>query len=417
MNNGLKASYVTLGCKVNRYETEAVRAKLEAAGFETVRPTEKADVCVVNTCAVTATAEAKSRAAVRKLISASPDALVVVCGCSAEINPQDLTDIKGVSLVLGNDKKPDIADIIIAKLGARDPLKVKPRLRTRAAVKVQDGCDNFCAYCIIPYARRGMTSRPIGEVMAEIESLAAAGYKEIVLTGIRLGSYDDSGVNTAGLVRKVCGVPGIERIRMSSIEPWEVTDGLIGAMKHPKVCRHLHIPLQSGSDSVLEQMNRPYTSAEFLSLAEKVRREIPEIGITTDIIVGFPGESEDDFADTLRTAEAAGFSRTHSFRYSIRKGTAAAEMTGQIPEGVKKERAARLNDLTDSLSLEFARKMTGKTYPVLIERFDAETGLARGFTDNYVEVYVETPPGTKTNRIIDVEIAEATAERVLGKAK
>jgi threonylcarbamoyladenosine tRNA methylthiotransferase MtaB len=262
-----------------------------------------------------------------------------------------------------------------------------------------------------------MTSRPIGEVMAEIESLAAAGYKEIVLTGIRLGSYDHSGVDTAGLVKRVCGVEGIERIRMSSIEPWEVTDGLIEAMKHPKVCRHLHIPLQSGSDSVLKRMNRPYTSAEFVSLAEKVRREIPEIGITTDIIVGFPGESEENFADTLRAAEAAGFSRTHSFRYSIRKGTAAAEMTGQIPESVKKERAARLNDLTDSLSLEFAREMRGKTYPVLIERFDAKTGLARGFTDNYVEVYAEVPPGTKQNTVVDVEIIEVTADKVIGKAK
>ncbi|MDH7601462.1 MAG: tRNA (N(6)-L-threonylcarbamoyladenosine(37)-C(2))-methylthiotransferase MtaB [Armatimonadota bacterium] len=415
----LTAAYYTLGCKVNQYETEQIRTALEKAGFRTVPFTSKADVYVINTCTVTAAADAKSRAAVRKAHRINPQACVVVTGCYAETSRDAVSRIEGVGLVVGNRDKDVLADKIISYIRAREqglgsiddalggesasdnpPRAVLPRTRTRALVKVQDGCDHFCSYCIVPFARPEMHSRPIGEVLEEIRRLADYGYKEIVLTGIRLGSYRDSDQGLPDLVLQAAEISGIERIRLSSIEPWEIDEALIGVFQHPKVCRHLHIPLQSGDDEILARMNRPYRADDYLSLVNKIRDETPGIGITTDVIVGFPGETEEAFENTCEVVRRAGFSRLHVFRYSPRHLTRAAEMPNQVPEALKKERAEILSTIGLECARAFAQSWIGQTLPVLAEHrvrgsrlptadnISAKTDLVllRGFTDNYIEV-------------------------------
>ena len=384
-----KVAYITLGCKVNQYETEKIRELLEAAGFSTVPAGATADIYVINTCSVTSVADGKSRAAIRKAIRTSPDAYIVVAGCYAELEPEQISAIEGVDMVVSNSEKDEIAERLIARFGSTSDfgqLRVRPRMRTRAVVKVQDGCEQFCAYCVIPYARSGKRSRPLADVIAELEELAEFGYKEVVLTGIRLGSYECGNVHIPELVRAAAGVDGIERVRLSSIEPWEVDDALLDAMQLPYVCRHLHIPLQSGDDAVLRAMNRPYNSAEYLRIIDSVRSRIPGIGITTDVIVGFPGETDECFANTCAAVKGAEFSRLHVFRYSPRERTAAASMPNQVDAEKKKERAEKLAHMGKMGIITFAQSMVGRTLDVLVEREDKSSKLFTGFADNYVDV-------------------------------
>jgi threonylcarbamoyladenosine tRNA methylthiotransferase MtaB len=458
----IRIAYHTLGCKVNQYETEKIRESLERAGFETVAFDSPADACVINTCTVTSVADAKSRAAIRRAHRANPNALVVVTGCYAELEPDAIRALDGIDLVVPNGEKEAIPERVIARFAAGGEWKVEsgkpgqseeptpqsaigipyspfrnpqsairipyspfrnpqsairipyspfriphsairiphspfpiPRLRTRAMVKVQDGCDHFCSYCVVPYARRGKSSRPLDDVLAEVRALAEFGYREIVLTGIRLGAYaqksevrsaKSEGSGLPKLVRAVAAVDGIERVRLSSVEPWEVDKALLDAMRQPKVCRHLHIPLQSGDDEVLARMNRPYTAAQYLRIVSRVREAIPGIGITTDVMVGFPGETEEAFANTRRLIDEIGFSRLHVFRYSPRKRTAAASMPDQIPAQVKKRRAQNLIELGNNAMRLFAESIVGQTVEVLVERRSRRPNQLIGFTDNYVEV-------------------------------
>ncbi len=282
----LTIAYHTLGCKVNQYETEKIRESLETAGFETVPFDSPADAYVINTCTVTAVADSKSRAVVRRAHRQNPGAFIVVAGCYAELESDILASIEGIDLLIPNEEKNTIPQRIAARFEAacltsrssgsqlsalRSQPEIRPRTRTRAVVKVQDGCDHFCSYCIIPYARPRKYSRPLEEVLAELRSLARFGYKEIVLTGIRLGSYEDGSARLPELMRAASEIDGIHRIRLSSIEPWEVDDSLLDAMELPKLCRHLHVPLQSGDDQTLRRMNRPYDSAQYASLIERIR--------------------------------------------------------------------------------------------------------------------------------------------------
>ncbi len=434
------AAYYTLGCKVNQYETEQIRTALESAGFRTVPFSSKADVYVINTCAVTATAESKSRAAIRKAHRLNPDACLVVTGCYVEIQPNVISAIEGVDLVVGNRDKATIADRIInhfclwkgsevvfdalitRQANNKQSGQTLPRTRTRAVVKVQDGCDHFCSYCIVPYARPVRQCRPLEEVLEEVRLLADYGYREVVLTGIRLGSYKHGDQSLAELVKQAAQIQGIERIRLSSIEPWEIDEQLIETFQHPKVCRHLHIPLQSGDNEILALMNRPYRAEEYLSLVEVIRDSTPGIGITTDVIVGFPGETEKAFRNTCETVRSAGFSRLHVFRYSPRRLTPAADLPNQVPEAVKKERAMILAEIGRECARTFAQQWIGATLPVLAENrlsichcaeFAEEVlmnkglVLLRGFTDNYIEVTFAGRPssaGTVVSvRITDVE--------------
>lgn len=403
-------AYYTLGCKVNQYETEKTRQALESAGFVTVPFGSPADVCLINTCSVTTVADSKSRSAIRRARKANPDAWIVVTGCYSELDPAAISRVTDVGLIVPNEDKESIPDLIAARFGAsiaRDTAVVSiPRVRTRAVVKVQDGCDNFCSYCIIPYARSVVSSRSMDEVAAEAESLADSGYKEIVLAGIRLGRFESGSQRLPDLVWRVSQIEGIQRIRLSSIEPWEVDDRMVEAMQMPKVCRHVHIPLQSGDDRILAAMNRHYTASDFIAKADMLRAAVPGIGITTDVIVGFPGENDEAFANTTRVVERVRFSRVHVFRYSARKRTAAAEMPGQTAHDVKTSRAGELAEVAQRLAVEFAQEHVGQTMEVLVESQTEKPGELAGYTDNYIRTRFQGPSRLKGS-IVQVTITEA----------
>ncbi len=408
--HSFSVAYVTLGCKVNQYETEQIRHALESSGFVTVSQADSADVYIVNTCSVTHTADSKSRAAIRKSVRANPDALVVVTGCYSQLEPLDVAHIDGVDIVIPNDQKDSISGYIAARLGVdvdqtNSALNVPHRTRTRAVVKVQDGCDNYCSYCIIPYARPHMNSRPLPDVIEEIRSLSDAGFQEIVLTGIRLGSYKWENSTITDLVHDCSKVSSIGRIRLSSIEPWEITDCLLDAMDNPKVCRHLHIPLQSGDDAILTAMNRRYNTKEYLETLDRVRNRIPGVGITTDVIVGFPGEDSEAFENTLNIVREASFTRLHVFRFSPRSRTAAVGMPGQVDAQQKQIRAEQLEKLGLEQQREFASSWVGKVLPVILESETKSSCVFRGYTDNYIEVNVFAPHNQK-NKIIDARILD-----------
>lgn len=379
------AAYFTLGCKVNQYETESIRAGLERVGFATVAFAAAADVYVINSCTVTNTADSKSRRAIRQAARRNPGALIVATGCYAQLKPDDVAEIVGVDLIIGNDEKDSIPERVLARfpgLVAPSQEVVQPRVRTRAIVKVQDGCSQFCAYCAVPYARSREWSRPIPEVIDEIRALSDYGYKEIVLTGIRLGSYSHG---LAKLIASVAQIDGIARIRLSSIEVWEIDDQLLDVLSaSSKVCRHLHVPLQSGDAGVLELMGRPYDPAQYAETVAKARGAVPGLGLTTDVMVGFPGESGEAFERSLSFVREMEFSRLHVFRYSPRTGTRAAGMAGQVLEAKKTSRSEKMIALGDEMALRFAESIVGTTIPVLVESKCTEH--LTGFTDNYVEV-------------------------------
>jgi len=404
-------AYITLGCKVNQYETEQTRCTLEKLGFTTVSHNDAADVYIINTCSVTNTADSKSRAAIRKSIRTNPDALIIVTGCYSQLEPLDVASIEGVDMVVPNDQKDSIPDYITARLGissniVEEAAPVTHRTRTRAVIKVQDGCDNYCSYCIIPYARPHMTSRPLQDVIDEIKSLVDAGFCEIVLTGIRLGAYRWDKLTIADLVRHISMVNGIGRIRLSSIEPWEITDSLLDAMDNPKVCRHLHIPLQSGDDDILAAMNRRYDTREYLRIIERIRNRITGIGITTDIIAGFPGEDIKAFENSMNTVREASFTRLHVFRFSPRNRTTAIDMTGQVTAQEKQRRSELLEKLGLEQQQAFARSWVREILPVILESETKSSCVFRGYTDNYIEVNVLASHSNK-NRIVNVRILDA----------
>lgn len=415
----------TLGCKVNQYETQKIADEFHARGFTIVEFAHRADIYVVNSCTVTHTADAKSRQAARAAAGRNPDAIIVLTGCYAETSPSDAALVDGVSLVLGNKDKPSlvekVARLYADRSGFDPPLPMsadtggRARGRTRAVLKVQDGCDQYCAYCAIPLARPDMSSRSVEEVAAEAGSLAGDGFTEIVLAGIRLGRYDDAGRGLVDLIERLAGMRGIERIRLSSIELTDIPERLVDLMAaDPKVCRHLHIPLQSGDDNTLRRMNRPYSAPQFEQFVEYARARVDGLAVTTDIMVGFPGETEDEFLNTYRCAERIRFSRTHVFRYSRRSGTAAASLPEQVPAQDKDRRSARLMSLAAECANEFASLTIGGRVNVLIEGKRSVDGLRMGHTDNYVTAYFDGD-GPSTGEIVEVGIEQASNGSVYGR--
>ena len=398
------AAYCTLGCKVNQYETERIREGLERIGFSTTSFASQADVYVINSCTVTGTADAKSRRALRQAALRNPDAFVVATGCYAELDPGAAAQIDGVDLVVGNDDKHSIPRVVLARFPDVRPnghRLARPRVRTRAVVKVQDGCSQFCAYCAVPYARPRPWSRDLPDVIAELRALAGFGYKEVVLSGIRLGSYAGG---LPRLIRAAAEVEGIARIRLSSIEVWEINDELIETMAgNPKVCRHLHVPLQSGDAGALRLMRRPYMPEQYAATIRRVRGAIPELGLTTDVMVGFPGESPEAFERSYRFVEEMQFSRLHVFRYSPRPRTAAAGFPDQVREPEKARRSARMIELGGELMRRFSGRLVGSTVSVLVE--SRRTELLSGFTDNYVEVQFAGSERLR-GEIVPVELLE-----------
>ena len=391
-----KPSFIikTLGCKVNQYESQLMREQLVAAGFSECPTDETPDICAVNTCTVTEQSDAKSRRMLRSLIRKYPSSRIVAIGCYAESDADILGKIEGVDLVLDNRSKDTFVAEISALLSVEGPDPAPVTIttfadHTRAFVKVQDGCDNFCSYCKIPYVRGRSRSRDISEIVSEVSSLSENSFREIVLTGIHLGAFGKSGGHSEHklpqLISRLNKIEHLRRIRLSSIDPDEVTKKLIDAIEGcSKCCRHLHISVQSGSDRILAMMNRKYTRRMYIELVETLYERMPDISISTDIMAGFPGESESDFGDSLDLIEKVCFSKVHIFGFSPRRGTPAASMPDRVDPPTIKARTERLKSAAAEAAARHRRKFIGTTQQILIEKIDYDHFVAEGFTDNYL---------------------------------
>lgn len=395
----MKFNIITLGCKVNSYESNFMKEALVKNGFSFCNLNEKCDILILNTCTVTDTSDKKSLKEVRRLKRENPNAILVVCGCSVQ-NDKTKYDNLGINILMGNINKSNIVSIIEKYLDDKTPVEYVAKTRdlpfenmevdisdhTRAYIKIEDGCDNFCSYCIIPFVRGKKRSKDFSLVLREVQHLANNGYKEIVLTGIDTGGYESNGKNLTDLIHEMSKINGIERIRQSSIEITQINEKFINELKNnKKICDHIHIPLQSGSDSILKLMNRKYDLKYFFDKIDMIRSVRPDISITTDVIVGFPGETEEMFLETMETCKKINFSKIHAFPYSERKGTKASMMDGKVPESVKHERVKKLLELSEKLEKSYYDKFKGKNKDVLIEEVN-EFG-SKGHTSNYLMVH------------------------------
>ncbi|MFD1736621.1 tRNA (N(6)-L-threonylcarbamoyladenosine(37)-C(2))-methylthiotransferase MtaB [Bacillus salitolerans] len=422
-------AFHTLGCKVNHYETEAIWQLFKENGYERVDFEQASDVYVINTCTVTNTGDKKSRQVIRRAIRKNPDAVICVTGCYAQTSPAEIMAIPGVDIVVGTQDRIKMLEYIEQYKIERQPINgvgniMKARVyeelevptftdRTRASLKIQEGCNNFCTFCIIPWARGLMRSRDPKDVIKQAQSLVDAGYKEIVLTGIHTGGYgeDMKDYNFAMLLRELDEkVVGLKRIRISSIEASQITDEVIEVLdKSDKIVRHLHIPLQSGSNSVLKRMRRKYTMEFFAERLTKLHQALPGLAVTSDVIVGFPGETEEEFMETYNFIKEHKFSELHVFPYSKRTGTPAARMEDQVDEEVKNERVHRLISLSDQLAKEYASRFEDEVLEVIPEeRYKEEPGkgLYVGYTDNYLKVVFEATE-EMIGQIVKVKINKA----------
>ncbi len=445
-------AFLTLGCKVNSYETEGMRELFLKAGAVETEFTEEADIYVVNTCSVTNMADRKSRQMLHRAKKKNPDALVVAAGCYAQAAGEKLSEQEGIDLVVGNNQKARIVELTTEALTKREervcalleigkekeyeelPIETVTE-RTRAYIKIEDGCNQFCSYCIIPYVRGRVRSRGEEEILAEISRLAKEGYKEVVLTGIHLSSYGlakfDAAIASAEdsntqilplleLIKKVHELPGIERIRLGSLEPRIMTEAFVKELASlPKVCPHFHLSLQSGCDATLKRMNRKYTTAEYRQAVECLRRYFDKPAVTTDIIVGFPGETEEEFAETLRFAKDIAFSQIHIFKYSRRGGTVADRMENQVPEQIKSRRSDALEAVELELRKSYIDLFDGAEEDVLLEEATEVDGISymTGHTRRYVKVFVPSA-GKKIqpNETVQVSISgKETGDGVAGK--
>ena len=423
-------SILTLGCKVNQYESEAMTELFEKKGYLNVDfETEVSDIYIVNTCTVTNLADRKSRQFIRHAKRENPDSTVVVVGCYSQTSPEEVADIEGVDIVIGTTERNEIVDLCEEFEKNKKQINIVRSLKTdhefqnikieketdmtRAYMKVQDGCNRFCTYCIIPYARGHIRSRSIEDCVIESHRLADAGYKEIILTGIHIGSYgmDLGEERLIDLIEAIAKVDGIKRIRLSSVEPNLITDDFMKrALATNKVCDHFHLSLQSGSNNILKEMNRRYSREEYIEKTNIIRKYMPNAGLTTDIIVGFPGESEEDFVDSYNLSKEVAFSRIHVFKYSKRSGTPAAEMKNQIDGNIKNKRSSILISLNDELMRSFANKNKDITQKVLFEE-RMQDGYFVGYTTNYIRCKVKSTLDLK-NQIKDVKIVDTNDEIV-----
>ncbi|MFJ7665959.1 tRNA (N(6)-L-threonylcarbamoyladenosine(37)-C(2))-methylthiotransferase MtaB [Lysinibacillus sp. NPDC097195] len=425
-----KVAFHTLGCKVNHYETEAIWQLFKEDGYERTEFDHQADVYVINTCTVTNTGDKKSRQVIRRAVRQNPDAVICVTGCYAQTSPAEIMAIPGVDIVVGTQDRTKLLGYIEQYRNERQPINavrniMKNRVyeeldvpaftdRTRASLKIQEGCNNFCTFCIIPWARGLMRSRDPQEVLNQAQQLVAAGYLEIVLTGIHTGGYgqDLKDYNLAQLLRDLeANVKGLKRLRISSIEASQLTDEVIDVLRQSNiVVNHLHIPIQSGSDTVLKRMRRKYTMEFFGERLTKLHEALPDLAVTSDVIVGFPGETEEEFMETYNFIRDHKFSELHVFPFSPRTGTPAARMEDQIDEDIKNERVHRLIALNDQLAKEYASRFENEVLEVIPEEFvhdgSEEAGLLTGYTDNYLKVVFEGPENL-IGQLVKVKITQA----------
>lgn len=422
----------TLGCKVNQYESEAIEEIFEARGFE--RKEKDADIYVINTCTVTNMSDRKSRQMISRARKDNPDAIIAVMGCYSQVKPEDVAKIEGVDIILGSRNKEEVVDlcedmlqnkeaidqiISVSEEKTFEDLQISNQTEmTRAYMKIQDGCNMYCSYCLIPYARGNVVSRPMDSIVKESQRLAQNGFKEIVLTGIHVASYGkdfDDGSSLIDVIENVASVDGIERIRLSSMEPRHITKDFLERMKATgKACDHFHLSLQSGSDVVLKAMNRKYDTKIFKEKTGLIREVFPNAGLTTDIIVGFPGETEENHKETMDFVDDIKFAKTHLFKYSKRDGTKAAKMKEQVNGNIKKERLKDLEAIEDKNRNEFLEKQIGKTLSVLFEDKSDIEGFKSGYSTNYLRVNVENPL-LPSNEIYDVKITGIENDELIGE--
>ncbi|MBI2190946.1 MAG: tRNA (N(6)-L-threonylcarbamoyladenosine(37)-C(2))-methylthiotransferase MtaB [Planctomycetes bacterium] len=411
---------ITLGCKANQYDSEGIASALEEAGLVRVEVGVPADLCLINTCTVTHEADRKSRQQIRRAVKANPGAQVLATGCAAELHPEKLAALTGVSLVAGNRAKGRIPELLGLVQGSR-PWNIRHFGRhTRAFLKIQDGCECFCTYCIIPFVRGRVVSRTPEDLETEARRLAASGHQEIVLTGIHIGSYGtdlEPRRTLSEVLDRLVPIEGLRRIRISSIEAREFSERLLDQIhRFPKLCPHFHIPLQSGSDRILTWMKRRYRAADLLRTVDRLNGMLSEVSYTTDVIVGFPGETDEDFEATLDTARRIGFSKVHVFPYSDREGTPAARLPRKCSPRVIAERCDRLEALARDLALAYKARFLGREVEVLTENErDPETGRLPGYTDRYVRVLIDAPGGL-FNRFLKVRIRAVEPEAALGES-
>lgn len=424
----MKFNILTFGCKVNSYESEYMKEQLLKNDYVYCDDYKNSDIVIVNTCSVTNTADNKCKKMIRSVRRENKDCILMVCGCTAENHREELNDLD-IDILIGNKDKSNVIKLIEDyKLSNEKYIKFYETRRlpfedmkvdefndlTRAYVKIQDGCNNYCAYCIIPYVRGSIRSKNFDEAVKEINDLVLKGHKEIVFTGINTGAYgkEHGKYDLTDLIREISKIDGLERIRVSSIEITEIDDKFIEEMKiNPKLCAHLHVSLQSGSERVLQIMNRKYTKAEYLEKISKLKNARPEINLTTDVIVGFPTETEEEFLECVDYCKEVGFSKIHVFPYSMREGTKAASMSGQIPNNIKKNRARQLIEIDNDLQLKFNEKFIGTSVNVLIE--EIVDGKSIGHTQNFLKVIIEKE--LDTNVCYDVIITDANIDYVIGK--
>ena len=433
-----KIAFYTLGCKVNQSDTASMEGIFRRAGYEVVDFGSPADVYLINTCVVTNTGQRKSRQIINRAVRHNPLSLIVVTGCYPQTAPEEVRAIAGVDVIIGNQERARIVELVEQALENKQTeildnvqkMTVDTKFeelgvgtetdKTRAFLKIQEGCNQYCTYCIIPYARGPLRSRSLESIRSEVAKLVEAGYKEVVLIGIHLGCYgkelakEGKHITLYDAVQAVLSVEGMCRVRLGSLESVEVEPRLLELMANePRLCKHLHLPLQSGCDKILQAMHRPYDTARFTQLLQQIRAQVPDVAITTDIIVGFPGETEEDFATTLAFAEKCGFAKMHIFPYSKRKGTPAEKMPNQVDEAVKGERAARLAAVDEKLHQAMLKQMVGKTEEVLFEQ-PVDAVHMEGLCGPYLRVVA---PGTEelSNTIAKVRITGIVDDWLTGE--
>ncbi|WP_069649307.1 tRNA (N(6)-L-threonylcarbamoyladenosine(37)-C(2))-methylthiotransferase MtaB [Caloranaerobacter ferrireducens] len=427
-------AFYTLGCKVNQYETEAMAELFQKNGYTVVNAEDKADVYVINTCTVTNLGDRKSRQFIRRAKRINREAVVAVVGCYVQVSPDEVFKIEDVDLVIGTSDKNKIVKLCeeVKEKNKRmkiveDIMKVREfeemsidevKGKTRAFIKIQEGCNQYCSYCIIPYARGPVRSRNLGNIIKEVEKLSRRGFKEIVLTGIHVASYgkDLGDMRLIDVIEAIHDINGIERIRLSSLEPTIITEDFMNRLsKLPKVCDHFHLSLQSGSNTVLKRMNRKYTTEEYLSIVKLIRKYMPDVGLTTDIIVGFPGETDEEFEETYNFVKEVGFSRIHVFKYSPREGTPAAKFKNQVDGTVKTERSRKLIELGEKLNKTFNERFVGKIMDVLFEEeVKGQPGLMEGYTTNYIRVEAKGDISIE-GKILPVKMNRISGENLIGE--
>ncbi|MDI3481148.1 MAG: threonylcarbamoyladenosine tRNA methylthiotransferase MtaB [Tepidanaerobacteraceae bacterium] len=429
-----KVAFYTLGCKVNQYESDAMAELFKERGYDVVDFETAADVYVINTCSVTNESARKSRQMIRKASRINPYAKVAVVGCYAQLRSEEISQIPGVDVVIGTKDRRHIVDLVEDAVKRQEQIvRVQDimgertfeeiafkglRQKTRAFLKIQEGCNMFCSYCIIPYARGPVRSRPMESIIKEAQELAAEGFKEVVLTGIHLGLYGHDlggkGIHLLEVIRRISQIDGIKRIRLSSIEALELTEEFVEELAlMEKFCHHFHIPLQSGCDSVLKRMNRRYTAAQFRERVECIREKMPDVSVTTDVIVGFPGETQEEFEKTFDFIRDTGFYRLHVFPFSPMEGTPAAKMPKPVKKSIKEERSRRLINLSQDLEKDFRQKFLGQTVEVLFEQ-ETDMGTYEGLTGNYMKVEASARKNIH-NKLLPVILRENASDHLIGE--